>query len=579
MPRVYASPRPRTPAAGMPIHCSRVPTPGRRCFVSLSDEGLAQRAMPDPASPRRASRDRITLWLLVVVVSAAVALGIWLRLSLLGAGSLWLDELWTLDAVSRSFKEMIGARLVSDSKPPLWSVLTWIWLRVAGTYDPATMRLLPLGFSLAAIAAPVLGAVKMPSLRPTLLVLSALTALSLFPLAYAVELRSYSMMIAFGTAATVVWAGLLTGDLPRRGGWIFLFSLTGALAGFSHYYGHLLYVGELLALGVSWAPARPRRPLAILLGWAGVSLVPVAVWYVLTSRWFPTEPVATAPSWSTIQTWLAYGFGPVSNVLASHAPGYPYPDGALGAETIMFALTAALILGAVALGLRTRGTAKPLQSTVLVGGAGLFVVAFGVAVAWVVSIILPPSMNVRNLAALLPALFLAVACASTIGRSEHGRRWTGAVVVAVWVIATAAVIGQFGVTALTPPWQAQAGYRATVRTLLASTHEEPAVALIGLKLPWDWHGEWDAAARAELGLPPAESDDPAPLDVRWILDVQELRPSGLPDSPLLVFTDARDQRSVDLFRWVEEVRAGCERMVIGGPGFGAIDLLQCPADP
>jgi len=533
--------------------------------------------MPDPASPRPALRDHIGLWLPGVVIALAIALGIWLRLSILGAGSLWLDELWTLDAVSRSFKEMIGARLVSDSKPPLWTVLSWVWLRAAGTYDPATMRLLPLGFGLAAIAAPVLGAVKMPPLRSTMLVLAALTALSLFPLAYSVELRSYSMMIAFGTAATVVWAGLLAGDLPRRGGWIFLFALTGALAGFSHYYGHLLYLGQLLALALAWAPTRPRRPLGILLGWGGVSLVPVIAWYGLTSRWFPTEPVAAAPSWSPVQTWLAYGFGPVSNLLANHAPGYPYPDKPFGAETILFALTAVLILGGAALGLRTRCGAKPLQRTVVVGGGALFVIAFGVAVAWVASILLPPSMNYRNLAALLPALFLAVACAFTLGQSERTKRWSGAAVVGVWMIASVVLIAQFGVAALTPRWQAEAGYRATVRTLLAATREEPAVALIGLKLPWDWHGEWDAAARAELRLPPSESNDPAPLDVRWILDVQELRPSGLSDSPLIVFTDARDQRSVDLFGWVQEVRAGCERVVIGGPGFGAIDLLRCPA--
>jgi hypothetical protein len=384
-------------------------------------------------------------------------------------------------------------------------------------------------------------------------------------------------MIAFGTGATVVWAGLLAGDLPRRGGWVFLFALTGALAGFSHYYGHLLYVAELLILALAWAPTRLRRPLALLLGWGGLSLVPVAAWYGLTSRWFPTEPVAGAPGVSIVQTWLAYAFGPVSNLLANHAPGYPYPDGPLGAETILAGLTAALLLGGVALALRKGGKAEPLQGTVLVGGGALFVIVFGVAVAWVASLILPPSMNYRNLAALLPALFLGVACAFTLGRSERAKSWSGAAVVGVWVIASVVLIAQFGVAALAPRWQAEAGYRAAVRTLLASTNEEHPVALIGLKLPWDWHGEWDAAVRAELRLPPAESDDPAPLDVRWILDVEELRVSGLPSSRLIVFTDARDERSVDLFGWLEQIRGGCERLVIGGPGFGAIDLLRCPA--
>jgi hypothetical protein len=501
-----------------------------------------------------------------------------LRLLLLGAGSLWLDELWTLDAVSRSFKEMIGARLVSDSNPPLWSVLTWTWLRAAGTYDPGTMRLLPLGFSLAAIAAPVLGAVKLPSLRPTMLVMAALTSLSLFTVQYSVEFRSYSMMVAFGTAATVVWAGLLTGGLPRRGRWIFPFSLLGALAGFSHYYGHLLYVAELLSLAVVWVPTAPRRPVAVLLGWGAASLVPVTAWYVLTSRWFPTDPVTTAPSWSTIQTWLAYGFGPVSNVLASHPPGYPYPDGPLGTETIMFGLTAVSVLGAGAAWLTTRNREHSIGHSTLVGISALFVVVSGLVVAWVASLVLPPSMNVRNLAGLLPPFFLAVACAATLPRSERMSRWTGSLVVAAWLIATFALIEQFGVASFTPPWQAQAGYRSTVQALLASAKEDPSPALIGLKLPWDWHGEWDASVRAELDEPPAESDDPVPLDVHWILDVQELRISGLPSASLIVFTDASDQRSADLFKWVDENRPGCERTDLGGPGFGAMSLLRCPAE-
>jgi hypothetical protein len=522
-------------------------------------------------------RDRAALWILIVLVAGAVFLGVWLRLSLLGAGSLWLDELWTLDAVSRSFKEMIGARLVSDSNPPLWSVLTWTWLRAAGTYDPGTMRLLPLGFSLAAIAAPVLGAVKFPSLRLTMLVMAALTALSLFTVQYSVEFRSYSMMIAFGTAATVVWAGLLTGGLPRRGLWLFLFSLMGALAGFSHYYGHLLYVGELLSLAIVWVSVGPRGPVAVLLGWGAVSLVPVTAWYLLTSRLFPPEPVAAAPSWSTIQTWMAYGFGPVSNILDSHSPGYPYPDGPLGAEMIMFGLTAASVLGRAARWLSTHNREHPLGDTTLVGVSALFVVVSGLVIAWVASLVLPPSMNIRNLAALLPALFLAIACAAMLSRSERRNRWTGALVVAVWVIATLALIGRFGVLSLTPPWQAQAGYRSTVRALLAAAQENPAPTFIGLKLPWDWHGEWDAAVRAELRAAPAESGDPVPLNVQWILSVQELRISGLPASSLIVFTDASDQRSVDLFEWVQENRPGCERTDRGGPGFGETSLLECPA--
>jgi hypothetical protein len=100
--------------------------------------------------------------------------------------------------------------------------------------------------------------------------------------------------------------------------------------------------------------------------------------------------------------------------------------------------------------------------------------------------------------------------------------------------------------------------------------------LIGLEMPWDWHGHWDAAVRAELGEPPAESGDPVPLEVRWILNVEELRVSGLPEAPLIVFTDASDERSAELFAWLQEVRADCQPAVVGGPGYGVVSLVRCP---
>ena len=519
---------------------------------------------------------------LVTLTAGAVAIGIWLRLSLLKVGSLWIDELWTLDAVSRSFKEMVGARLVSDQHPPLWNSVAWVWLRVVGTYDAGAMRLLPLGFSVAAIAAPLLGAVRMPLLRPTLFVMAALMATSLFALQYGVELRSYSMLLALGASATVVWAGLLAGALPTSGRWIFAFTLAGALAGFTHYYGHLLYFGEAVVLLVAWLPKRPWRPIAVLLGWGVLSVMPVVVWYLLTKHWFPVRPIAEQPSLDIIRAWLAYGLGPVTNVIAGHAPVIGYADRERASELILAGLVIAVLAGAAALGLRARRAPRELDrapfvgGAVLVGVAAVLVVILGVVGAWTASLILPPSMNFRNLGALLPALLLGVSCAATLGRAGSPGRWSGALVVAAWIAATVAVTAQFGVAALAPSWQREAGYGATVRVLLASRSDAPAPALIGLEMPWDWHGHWDAAIRAELGGPPAESEDPVPLDVRWILDVEELRATGLPAAPLIVFTDASDERSAALFAWLHEARAGCRSTALGGPGYGIVTVVRCP---
>src|SRR5687768_4802873 len=215
------------------------------------------------AGPRKAQSAHYSSWLLALLTLAAVAVGAYIRLAILGTGSLWLDELWTLDAISRSLKEMVGARLVSDQSPPLWTVLTWVWLHSVGTYDASIMRILPALFGAVAIAAPLVAAVKMPLMRQTLLVMASFMALSLFALQFSVELRPYSMMIGLGTVATVIWVGLITEELPRTGIWIFLFALTGALAGFAHYYGNLLYLCESAVLLVLLARTAAGRALVL----------------------------------------------------------------------------------------------------------------------------------------------------------------------------------------------------------------------------------------------------------------------------------------------------------------------------
>lgn len=532
--------------------------------------------MPEGGAISRSAVERVTVWLLLGATLVAVAIGLLVRLRILSTGSLWIDELWTLDAISRSFKEMVGARLISDQHPPLWSSVAWFWLRLVGTYDAGAMRALPLGLGVAAIAAPLIGAIRLRSLRPTLLVMAALTAVSLFSLQYSVELRSYSMMIAFGTIATVIWAGLLSSELPRTWPWILGFTATGALAGFTHYYGHLLYVGELLVLVVLWLPRRPRRPLGVLLCWGGLSLLPVTGWYLVTRSWFPVRPIAPEPSLDIVRAWLAYGFSPFTNVFARRDPGYPSPDVARGSELLVGGLVVALIVGAIVIRLRARRALGPSQ---LVGGAVLFVLALGVGGAWVGSLVLPPSMNSRNLSALLPVLYIAVGCAATPGSTDRINRLIAAGVIAVWVAALLILVAQFGIPAFTPPWQAQAGYRATVQTLLTARQEDPSISFIGLKSWWDWHGQWDAAGRSVLGRPPAESGDAEPLDVHWILSVQELQPAGLPASALIVFTDASDDRSTRLFEWLQEVRRGCGQSAFGGPGFGSVMVFHCPASP
>ena len=509
-----------------------------------------------PAERGRPYERRGPLLALLAIGAAAAVVGVALRFSVLDEGSLWLDELWTLDAVSRSFREMIGARLVSDQSPPLWLVLTWIWLHLTGTYDAGAMRLLPALFGVIAIAAPMVGAARLRSLRPTLVVMASMLALSTFTVHYSVELRPYSTMIAFETVSTVIWAALLARALPWSGTWIFLFALTGALGGFGNYYGNVPYLVESAILLVVLARGAGRRPLVLHVLWGGVSITPVIAWYVFARPWAPNLAVAEPPSLGQVQAWSAYAFAPVTNV------GIP-----------VFVAATAFILGVLAFR-QVRGGEPEQDAVAMVGLSSAVVLIVGIAIAWTASLLLPPSMNTRNLGALLPSLFLTVASAITIARSWRVRSLAGSAVIAIWLVAIGGMVSRYGVASFAPPWHVEAGYRNTVSALNSAAKETPPVTLIGVEAGWDWHGQWDAAMAAHFDASPRMPSDPSLLPVSWVLNTSET-PASISDGPLIVFADGSATAASDVIAWAEGLGGACVSQTFGGPGFGATVLVRC----
>jgi hypothetical protein len=508
-----------------------------------------------------------------VILIATV--GLLLRVVLLGSESLWLDELWTLDAVSRPFTEMVGSRLVSDQAPPVWTSLMWVWLRTVRTYDPAAVRTLATVFSLVAVAAPLAGALRMRALRAPLLVMAGLFALSLLGVQYAIELRNYSFTMAMGSIAIVLWAGLLTGQLPATGRWILAFTFVGAIGGFAHYYGNLLYASLLVVLVVAWLPRRPRRPLYVLFAWASLSFVPVVSWYLVTRRWSPGTAVAGPPNVAELKTWTQYSFAPLTNLVAHQPPGYADGSPGTGAWVAGAVVLVLLIALAGAAATRRRESDVPVSPSVPLGTGAVLVVALGVAMAWGVSLLLPPSMNTRNLSALVPALFLATGCAATVARRDTVRWVAALLVLGVWSAGAAIYTSQHGIRALSPPWQQSAGYAATAKVLVESQQAPEPPHLVGLQQPWAWHGDWDAVVRAEIGSGPAVATGPSPLPVIWVMDDQDPLLTAVPRGPLIVFGYADDPRDIGLVAWARRVNGPCDESRLGAPGFGNVVVATC----
>ena len=517
--------------------------------------------------------------LLVALAIAAVCVGILARIALVDVGSWWLDELWTLDAISRNYKEMIGARLLPDQSPPLATSATWVWLQAVGTYDMRAMRALPIALSILGIAAPLYGAIRMPRLRSTLLVMVALLALSAFSIHYSVELRPYAMMVALESWATIIWAGLLTRQLPRTLPYLFAFAAFGALGGLAHYYGNLAYVAESAVLLVGLVRSGDTRITLTHVGLGALSMVPVIGWYIFSRPWAPNEAVAGPPSLATLLTVMDYVLAPLTTALRGTAQGYPI--------TTFRTLMLLAVLGAAAIwiavrGIRTRGGERLDETPTLPGlvAAALGTIALATAAAFVASLVLPPSMNVRNLAAILPVTLLGIA-AITTATAPRIQSLVGSAVITVVLLAFGVLVTRYGVAALAPPWQQSAGYREAARMLIQASTREPAPQLVGIETSWQWHGQWDAAIRSELESPFAVSSDAAPVPITWIPDTASV--AGLQADPdgAILFTDTTDDRWVSALAWARQRYTRCQATTYGGStatggdAFGLIRMVTC----
>src|SRR3954466_5060010 len=69
----------------------------------------------------------------LMALAALVALGAALRFATLDVQSFWFDEAVTVGLVKRSLGDMLSHIPNSESTPPLYYVLAWLWSKAFGT--------------------------------------------------------------------------------------------------------------------------------------------------------------------------------------------------------------------------------------------------------------------------------------------------------------------------------------------------------------------------------------------------------------------------------------------------------------
>ncbi|MGO9487684.1 MAG: glycosyltransferase family 39 protein [Solirubrobacteraceae bacterium] len=201
---------------------------------------------------------------------AMTLLGAALRFGTLNVQSIWLDESATMILVHRSFGGMLSHLSSSESAPPLYYILAWIWTKVFGTG--------PLGFrSLSALAGtltiPVAYACGREISQRVALWAAALTTVSPAMYYYSQEARAYGMLILFGAVAFLCWQRALR-IRDRRS--LALWGAASAVAVLTHYFAAFLFVPEAVILIRRLGWRRVWAPIgAVVL--VGLALAPLAI--------------------------------------------------------------------------------------------------------------------------------------------------------------------------------------------------------------------------------------------------------------------------------------------------------------
>src|SRR5262245_56294193 len=171
------------------------------------------------------------------VVLGLVLLASLVRFGTLGAKSFWGDELSTVDLVHRSLGHMLTGIGNLESTPPLYYVLSWLWVQIVPGTEVG-IRALPALFGVALVPVTYWIGRELADAR-TATIAAALVASNPFLVWYSQEARSYSLLALLSAVALL----LAIRAVKRPSGYLYAgWALASALALTTHYFAVFLVV-------------------------------------------------------------------------------------------------------------------------------------------------------------------------------------------------------------------------------------------------------------------------------------------------------------------------------------------------
>jgi mannosyltransferase len=306
-----------------------------------------------PDTPWLTVRD--VLWLVAFVIVAAV-----LRFGTLGLQSFWDDEGYTVGLMRKSFTDLVAGVWATESAPPLYYVLAWLWTHALGIDEPGVRSLSALAGT---ALVPASYAATLPFAgRRAGLVASAVVAVNPFLVWYSQEARTYALF-ALLIAVAFACFGFALGTAARRTEThlLWAWSIMAALSLSTHYFALFVVAPEAVFLLRRFGIRRLVGQLAVLTTTC-FALLPVAIHQQGKSFGFADEPIMRRVL--QIPQQFLVGYGVWSEPLGKLAAG----------------VATACILVAAVLAVRHLGSLNA-PSLAVVACVGGFAVAVPIALA------------------------------------------------------------------------------------------------------------------------------------------------------------------------------------------------------
>ncbi|HEY5317431.1 MAG TPA: glycosyltransferase family 39 protein [Solirubrobacteraceae bacterium] len=334
----------------------------------------------------------------LLAVGALTVLAAVLRFARIGHQGFWFDEATTALLVHFSPGKMLGLLPKTESTPPLYYSIAWVWARIFGFGETGLRSLSAVAGVLTVPVAYVAGA-KLISRRAGVIT-AALVCTSPLLIWYSQEARSYELVVLLCAVTLLTFAYALSAPSRRS---LPAWALACALALATHYFAVLAVVPEAAWLLVVHRRRRSVQLAVGVIALAGLALIPLAISQQGTgnSNWIARIPLGSRLGQVTPQFLLGFG-----------AP----------AGRWLRAIDAVVVLAALAL-LWWRGTRDERRRAMLAGG-------LAVAGAVVMLALLAAGVDdllTRNVIVLWLPLTLVVAAG--LGSSRARRVGTAGVVV------------------------------------------------------------------------------------------------------------------------------------------------------